>query len=128
MTIRNSKSHEFATRCHLEKHLLTYCSRKLTRHVPLVFRSGGIFHTLKSYGVQPAIFPTFDDFQAQVAVDPCQVPHVFGVQGGFSGLSEDANWVELTHDLVQEIGTRRDLMGHGIGTLIKQLSDQSKSL
>ncbi|CAL1132364.1 unnamed protein product [Cladocopium goreaui] len=43
--------------------------------------SGGIFHTLKSYGV----------------------PHVFGVQGGFSGLSEDANWIELTHDLVQDI-------------------------
>ena len=32
-----------------------------------------------------------------------QVPHVFGVQGGFSGLSEDANWIELTHDLVQEM-------------------------
>ena len=31
-----------------------------------------------------------------------QVPHIFGVQGGFSGLSEDENWIELTYDLVQE--------------------------
>lgn len=41
----------------------------------------GIFHTLKSYGV----------------------PHIFGVQGGFSGLSEDDNWIELTYELVQDI-------------------------
>ena len=42
-----------------------------------------------------------------------QVPHVFGVQGGFSGLSEDANWIELTHDLVQAMPQGAGIENHG---------------
>ena len=32
----------------------------------------------------------------------CQVPHVFGILGGFGGLPEEENWVELTAGSVQE--------------------------
>jgi len=41
----------------------------------------GIYHMLKAYGV----------------------PRVFGVKSGFGGLPEEQNWVELTHEAVQDI-------------------------
>lgn len=41
----------------------------------------GLFRMLKSYGVQ----------------------RVFGVKAGFGGLPEEQNWMELTHDMVQDI-------------------------
>eukprot|EP00930_Biecheleria_cincta_P074046 TRINITY_DN6127_c0_g3_i2.p1 TRINITY_DN6127_c0_g3~~TRINITY_DN6127_c0_g3_i2.p1 ORF type:complete len:2608 (+),score=545.13 TRINITY_DN6127_c0_g3_i2:58-7881(+) len=41
----------------------------------------GIFHMLKNYGVQ----------------------HIFGVRSGFGGLPVEQNWMELTHDMVQDI-------------------------
>ncbi|CAJ1383775.1 unnamed protein product [Effrenium voratum] len=43
--------------------------------------TGGIYHMLKAYGV----------------------PRVFGVKSGFGGLPEEQNWVELTHEAVQDI-------------------------